>query len=204
MNRGIVPTIKLLLAEIPRVYRPDFHYAPGPEMTFYRVFAGPAAVFDGTKRLSLKTDFPNIDNTILVIEAGEPVPWTKPESLTFGPDAPLPSLGARRIWEMKPFYWRTYQPDVFSAVMVDGSIKSLPVDLPPAQLQAMIVGKASPGTDQPKRTVRPPVALDQCVQRTVRIRCCREGALPHAKGRAQKEPGNVPAKAYSPEHSGLQ
>jgi hypothetical protein len=34
-----------------------------------------------------------LDKTILVVEAGEAVPWTKPDELPFGPDVPLPMLG---------------------------------------------------------------------------------------------------------------
>jgi hypothetical protein len=35
-----------------------------------------------------------VSNTILITEAGKAVPWTKPEDLPFGPDKPLPELGA--------------------------------------------------------------------------------------------------------------
>ena len=32
-------------------------------------------------------------NTIMVVEAGEPVIWTKPDDLAFDPKKPLPKLG---------------------------------------------------------------------------------------------------------------
>jgi hypothetical protein len=32
-------------------------------------------------------------DTILIIEAGKPVPWTKPEDLGYSPDKPVPEVG---------------------------------------------------------------------------------------------------------------
>jgi hypothetical protein len=33
--------------------------------------------------------------TIMIVDAGDPVPWTKPQDLSFAPNNPLPELGAQ-------------------------------------------------------------------------------------------------------------
>jgi hypothetical protein len=43
--------------------------------------------------------FPDgIANTILIIEAADPVPWTKPDELGYDPNKPLPRLGGH-FWQ---------------------------------------------------------------------------------------------------------
>jgi hypothetical protein len=51
-------------------------------------------------------------NTILIIEAGNPVPWTKPEDLHYAEDEPLPELGGLFA-------------DVINAVFADGAVHTL-------------------------------------------------------------------------------
>jgi hypothetical protein len=84
-----------LLEKMPATYR-----APGskaklmpPDHTVCHVFVGKGAAFEGREGLRLRGDFPDgTSNTVLVVEAGKPVPWTKPEDLTYDPDGPLPDL----------------------------------------------------------------------------------------------------------------
>lgn len=55
--------------------------------TVIHMFTGPGTPFEGRDGLRLPEDFPDgISNTILFVEAGEPVPWTKPEEILFDPD----------------------------------------------------------------------------------------------------------------------
>jgi hypothetical protein len=84
-----------LLSEIPDVYAPP----PGkkskvpPDHTVCHVFVGNGTAFEGHDGLRLSDDFPDgTFNTLLLVEAGEPVPWTKPEDLTYDPAGPLPEL----------------------------------------------------------------------------------------------------------------
>jgi hypothetical protein len=84
-----------LLPRMPATYAPP----PGkakkvpPYHTVCKVFVGKGAAFEGRQGLRLSADFPDgTANTLLVVEAGEPVPWTKPEDLPFDPDGPLPDL----------------------------------------------------------------------------------------------------------------
>ncbi len=51
-------------------------------------------------------------NTILIVEAGNPVPWTKPEDLHYAEDEPLPELGGLFA-------------DVIHAAFADGSVHTL-------------------------------------------------------------------------------
>jgi hypothetical protein len=87
-----------LLSRRPQVYAPppDLPAAEraGPSGTFYQVFTGPGTAFERAEGLRLPQDFPDgPSDTILVIEAGEPVPWTRPEDLAYDPHGPLPALG---------------------------------------------------------------------------------------------------------------
>jgi hypothetical protein len=59
--------------------------------TVCHVFVGKGAAFEGREGLRLPDDFPD-GTSILVIEAGKPVPWTKPEDLAYEPELPLPDL----------------------------------------------------------------------------------------------------------------
>jgi hypothetical protein len=89
-----------LLPKMPRSYAPP----PGKaglvpaHHTVCHVFVGKGAAFEGRRGLRLPADFPDgTSNIILVVEAGPPVPWTKPEDLPFDPDGPLPEL--RRLFK---------------------------------------------------------------------------------------------------------
>jgi hypothetical protein len=86
------------LALLPRM--PDIFAPPRwkrskvpPHYTVCHVFVGKGAAFEGKEGLRVPEDFPDGSfNTFLVVEAGEPVPWTKPEDLSYDPDGPLPDL----------------------------------------------------------------------------------------------------------------
>jgi hypothetical protein len=75
---------------------PSVLAAPGADpakgVTFYRVFTGPGTLFDGKARRSRTIPDGN-STTILVVEAGEAVPWTKPDELPYDKGKPLPKLG---------------------------------------------------------------------------------------------------------------
>jgi len=84
-----------LLDRMPAIYRPpEGSSAAMPHTTFFRVFVGPGAAFEGRHGLNTKTDFPDgPGNTLLIVTAAEAVPWTMPAELPYGPDLPLPRLG---------------------------------------------------------------------------------------------------------------
>lgn len=85
-----------LLERMPMLYAPP----PGKRSrmpayhTVCHVFLGKGTPFEeGREVKHNKEGFPDgTSNTILIVEAGPPVPWTKPEELPYDPDGPLPRL----------------------------------------------------------------------------------------------------------------
>ncbi len=84
---------KKLIEKMPKLYAPVRGKAKAGE-TFYQIFVGKDALFT-EKGPQYKID--NIpdgtSNTALVVEAGEPVTWTKPADLPFDQKKDLPKLG---------------------------------------------------------------------------------------------------------------
>jgi prepilin-type processing-associated H-X9-DG protein len=66
-------------------------------LTHYQVLVGPGTAFergDSQVRTYRAESFPRgAGQTILAVEAADPVPWTKPEDLSYAPDGPLPKVG---------------------------------------------------------------------------------------------------------------
>jgi hypothetical protein len=85
------PHNRALLDQMPDEYR--WPQNPrGENQTYYQVFVGPGTAFE-RPGLSLHRDFPDGLDTILVIEARTPVPWSQPADLAYDPKGPLPALG---------------------------------------------------------------------------------------------------------------
>jgi hypothetical protein len=81
-----------LLPRMPRVFASP-GYDVEPYTTFYQVFVGPGAAFEGTRGLRPDRDFPDgLAGTILATVAGDPVPWTKPSDLAVDEGEILPRL----------------------------------------------------------------------------------------------------------------
>jgi hypothetical protein len=101
-----------LLEKMPATYAPPAGKAwKVPQYhTVCHVFVGRGAAFEGREGLRFPRDFTDgTSDTLLVVEAGKPVPWTKPEELAYDPDGPLPDL-------------RGLFRDGFRAAMGDGSV----------------------------------------------------------------------------------
>ncbi len=86
--------------------------------THFRIFTGPNTPFNPMnlppgKGPSLITFIDGMSNTLLVVEAADAVPWTKPDDLAIDPKKPLPKLGGST-------------PDGFLAVFADGSVCLIP------------------------------------------------------------------------------
>jgi hypothetical protein len=122
------PHNKTLLEKMPAVYA-DPSWGEGellPYHTVSHVFVGKGAAFEGRQGLRVPHDFPDgPENTLLVVMAGKPVPWTKPEDLAYDPEGPLPDLrsGAR---------------STFPVIMADGSRLSVAKTTSEATLRAAI------------------------------------------------------------------
>jgi hypothetical protein len=114
---------------MPGTYAPP-RYKRGkapPYHTFYHVFVGTGAAFEHGKAVSLQeiNEGDGTSNTFLVVEAGPPTPWTKPDDLPFDPDGPLPDLRG-------PFR------DGFRAGLADGSMRWVKKGTSEAALRAAI------------------------------------------------------------------
>lgn len=84
-------TNKKLIAQMPKVYAPIRVKAKEGE-TFYQAFTGKDALF-GTGKKTLVGITDGTSNTIMTVEAGDPVIWTKPADVAYDAKKPLPNLG---------------------------------------------------------------------------------------------------------------
>ena len=130
-----------LLKQIPKIYnRFDARSSPNGTKTYYRGFSHPGAVFEKrpadlrprppfgfSDRFSLNSIKDGSSNTIFVVEAGEPVEWTKPDDLDASPGKPFPKMGGMR--------WRGGS---FQALTGDGSTRSFRRDVSETTLRALI------------------------------------------------------------------
>ncbi len=93
-------------------------------LTYYRGFAGPGGVLGANPPVSLALG-DNVGfaaNTLMAIEAGDSVPWTKPEDPDFNESSPFG--GPKRV--------------KFVAVFVDGHVQTLPQDFDREMIRRMM------------------------------------------------------------------
>src|SRR5438105_2465937 len=83
-----------------------------PNHTVCHVFVGKGTAFEDPKGQLLSDFADGTDQTILIFEGGEPVPWTKPQEILFDPDQPLAVP-------------RSYFKDLFRIGFVSGSVRHL-------------------------------------------------------------------------------
>jgi serine/threonine-protein kinase len=102
--------------------------------TYFQAFVGPGAAFEmrpnpkhslGAGGLTWHEFSDGVSNTILLAEAAEPVPWTKPADLNFAADKPLPRLGG--VFERG-----------FHVAIADGQVEFVPRSAHEKALRAVI------------------------------------------------------------------
>jgi hypothetical protein len=104
------------------LYQPKFARPPMESGTFYRVFVGPGTAFDPQDPAGQA-----IGNKLMIVEAGDAVPWPKPEELEYSPDRPLPPLGGMFS-------------DGFHGVYGDGTVRFFPKNTDEKTLREAITG----------------------------------------------------------------
>jgi hypothetical protein len=124
-----------------------------PGLTCFQVIVGPGTAFE-RPGLTFKDCPDGLSNTILVVEAKEAVPWSKPVDLAYDPNGPLPQFGSRfsiatnRFLHCK-YGWRTS----FAACFADGSTVFILSDTDEKIIRALITrnGGESEGREDLKR-----------------------------------------------------
>jgi hypothetical protein len=91
------PHNKTLIKMMPKVYaHPAADAGKTQEgLTYYRAISGPGTAFltRNGRPCTIADITDGASNTIMVVEAADPVIWTKPDDLIYDPKQPLPPLG---------------------------------------------------------------------------------------------------------------
>jgi hypothetical protein len=117
---------KPLLANMPKEYAPPLSGKTKEKYaTFYQVFVGKGALFEGKEGTSIWDITDGTSLTIAIVEAAQSVPWTKPADLSYDPKKPLPKLGG--LFE-----------NGINAVFADGSPHWLKKDFDAAMMRVAI------------------------------------------------------------------
>lgn len=114
---------KKVLAQMPAVFR---HTGDDPASTNASYFAitGETTIFPGTQSTEFKDIRDGLSNTITIVEAQRPIPWTKPDDIAYDPAKPLPKLGG-------------HERGVFTAAFGDGSVQNMAQNVDETLLRAM-------------------------------------------------------------------
>src|SRR5262245_53340839 len=117
---------KRLVARMPKLYAPIRVKGKEGE-TFYQVFVGEKAVFGSMHKPRLPASFPDgTSNTALIVEAGDPIVWSKPDELLYSDNAALPKLGG--IFDGE-----------FNVALADGSVMHCKKDADIGELRKLIM-----------------------------------------------------------------
>jgi hypothetical protein len=119
---------KKLIPKMPKVYvSPRAEVGEGK--TVYKVFVGPKAMFQADKGGSFATITDGTSNTIMAVEGGEAVTWTKPDDVEFDPEKPLPKLELPNGIKL------------INVALGDGSVRSLNLATVPEAVLKLLIQK---------------------------------------------------------------
>jgi len=124
------PHNKPLADRMPRVFQCESAQLPSPSLTTYQVIVDPRSMFSGEPAgVPFSSVSDGSSATLLVVEAANPVPWTKPEDLSLASSDPLLGMGSKH-------------PGGFVAAMVDGSCRFIRTSgkdvISPQDLRALV------------------------------------------------------------------
>ncbi len=124
-----------LIEKLPSVFGSRVVLRPG--ITHYLAITGTGAAFE--KPGLTWNDFPDgRANTILIVEAAEGVPWTKPVDIHYNPDNPISVTGN---YHQKSIHFSRYtigSHRVFNALFADGSLHYIRKGKDPETLRAFL------------------------------------------------------------------
>jgi len=115
---------KKILAQMPAVFRAD-NDAPDSTNTSYFVVTGPNTLFSDAEGTRIKSVVDGTAKTLMIVEAKRPVPWTKPEDISYSANQPVPTLGS----------WVDGQ---FLSATSDGVVRQLSTGIDDATLRAYL------------------------------------------------------------------
>jgi beta-lactamase regulating signal transducer with metallopeptidase domain len=115
-----------LIDRMPAVFAcPDDEAALASHFSSYFVLREKDTLFPDRKEgVNLQEIIDGTSNTIMVVEAKRPVPWTKPEDIPYDPSHPLRGIGQ-------------LHPGGFLAGMADGSVRFFKDSINPDMLRAL-------------------------------------------------------------------
>ena len=127
---------RALLARMPKVYgTPESNRRSGATRTYYRGFSHAGAAFERprgpgkTGYLRMPASFPDGTSiTLVVVEAGDPVEWTRPEDLDWSSGRPRPTLGG--VVPSLPYC---------HCLMADGGVAKVRKDVPEQTLRLLTI-----------------------------------------------------------------
>jgi beta-lactamase regulating signal transducer with metallopeptidase domain len=134
---------KKLLAKMPRVFASPVN--PSATETPYQVFVGEATMFPKDRAVAFPEITDGTSRTIMAIETGKSVPWTKPEDIAFPIDDPT-----------KTDFGGLFEGG-FNVLMGDGSVQFFSKSIDAKVLRAIITrnGGEMPGGATPPNVKTP-------------------------------------------------
>jgi prepilin-type processing-associated H-X9-DG protein len=121
------PHNKELLKEMPALYRCPDRKKPEPFTTTYRGFVGPGTLLEKGQDITLADVTDGTSNTLMVVEAKEAVPWSKPDDLPFDPEAKPSLYGAG-----------SPHPGGFNSGFADGAVRFIKESVAAVVFRALI------------------------------------------------------------------
>ena len=118
------PHNKSLIPEMPALFALPAQGPASEGRTPYQVVRGPGALFELDEGPQMRQITDGLSNTILIVEADQPVVWTQPVDFTPNTQNPAAGLGKTR-------------KTGFQAALADGSVRFFDNTLDPATLKAL-------------------------------------------------------------------